>query len=220
MKKYLKEHPLTNCVLWIFQAETKKRGEYACPYKTELTAVQVANHLMGNYNVRTLHPGEPVPDDSCLEEEREQLLRFYEPVARDAMSVMVNAGYLEKVSEGRMQEGDTACRVSGDVSLPKVEKDEKSDFSKGLSNDWLSVCNALDSVIFDHEGLLAKFSTNAVLAGLNYHLVSLSWKEHHQPDDPAHAFLKCPVYFSLCIHLDEMSERIEPFEIFPVPKGL
>ena len=220
MKKYLIDHPLTNCVLWAFQAETKKRGDFACPYETELTAVQIAHHLMGTYQVRALEPGEPTPDDCHSAGGRESLLDVYEPVARDAMSVMVNVGYLKKVAEGPIKKGDTACKVSSNISLPKEDDGVADDLPRGLSNEWLDAWEALDPVIFDGDGLLARFSANAALAGLNYHLISLAWKEKNQPDDPAHAFLECPIYGPLCMHLDEMSERIEPFEIFPVPSGL
>jgi hypothetical protein len=221
MKKYLIDHPLTNCVLWAFSDATKKKGEFACPYKTELTAVHVAHYLMGTYQARELKPGEPTPNDLRQDGGNDSLLAVYEPVARDAMSVMVGAGFLVKVGEGRMAKGDTACRISGNIDLSIFhEEATQEEPSRGLSSDWLDVCEALDPVIFSGYGLLGRFSTSAVLAGLNYHLVSLTWKEHNQPDDPAHAFLECPIYVPFCMHLDEMTERIEPFELFPTPPGL
>lgn len=134
--KYLVEHPLTNCVLWAFQAATQKRGEFACPYETELGAVDVAQYLMGTHQLRELLPGEQKPADKS-DPGRESLISVYEPVARDAMAVMLNAGLLEKSGPGKLKKGDTYCRVSKNVDFGQPSR-EDVELDRGLSNDWIS----------------------------------------------------------------------------------
>lgn len=216
--KYLVDHPLTNCVLWAFHAATQKRGEFACPYETELGSVDVAQYLMGTYQARELMPGEQKPADNS-ESGRESLISVYEPVARDAMSVMLNVGILEKSSPGKLRKGDTFCRVSKNVDFGQSPR-EDVELDRGLSNDWISAGQEVEALLCDAGGLFDRFTANAVLAGLNYILVNQTWKQRHMPEDMRHGFLECDLYFPLCEYLEGMSERIEPFEIYPKPEGL
>lgn len=215
MKEYLMEHPLADCVLRAFTHAARERSR--CPYDTELTAIQVAQYLMGHGQSRELRPGEPVPDASLvgpLPHHEGAPLKYYLPIATDVMGVMVCVGYLKKVGSGLFRKGDTACVVSESVQLISIPEEVEAESSRGLSNDWLGVCEALDLVLFSEQGLFNKFSKNAVLAGLNYYLVSQAWKDMHQPEDMAHGFLKSSIYSGFCMHLEEQCEQIEPYEIF------
>lgn len=209
MEIYLFEHPLMGVVLEAFVSQAKRSK--VCPCATEMSAVQVANYLSGSSHMRELKPGEVPPNWFAMVEPGDGgALEAYEPIARDVMAIMIANGFLEKVGFGLFKKGDTICRVTEKVVFP-ADLSIDSEPPRGLSNDWLGACEYIEDAM---DGVFDRFSTNAVLAAMDYLLIRHQWVQRNVPDDPDHAFLDCDFYQDICSYFDRVSNDIEPFRRF------